>query len=132
MDLAGVQDLWPAVLETISEQSGLLGAVLGGAVPVELHGEELVVAFDEANAFMRKKAEDRPNREALAEAIRSITGMRARVTFDLRDLSEVVPEIGAAAQPLGEDELLDRLKSAFDAEEDPLPTPGDTPTPTET
>jgi len=131
MDLAGVKDLWPAVLETISEQSGLLGAVLGGAVPVELHGEELVVAFDESNAFMRKKAEDRPNREALAEAIRSITGMRARVTFDLRDLSEVVPEIGAAAQPLGEDELLDRLKSAFDAEEI-VPDPSPDPTPTET
>ncbi|MTD44511.1 DNA polymerase III subunit gamma/tau [Conexibacter sp. W3-3-2] len=121
MDLDGVKDLWPAVLETISEQSGLLGAVLGGAVPVELHGEELVVAFDEGNAFMRKKAEDKPNRDALVEAIRSITGMRARVTFDLRDLSEVVPEIGAAAQPIGEDELLARLKSAFDAEEEPAP-----------
>ncbi|PTL58262.1 DNA polymerase III subunit gamma/tau [Paraconexibacter algicola] len=121
IDLDGVKDLWPAVLETISEQSGLLGAVLGGAVPVELHGEELVVAFDEGNAFMRKKAEDKPNRDALVEAIRSITGMRARVTFDLRDLSEVVPEIGAAAQPIGEDELLARLKSAFDAEEEPAP-----------
>jgi len=117
MDLAGVRDLWPAVLETVGEQSSLLGAVLAGAVPVELHGEELVVAFDDSNGFMRRKAEDKSNKDALVEAIRSITGMRARVSFDLRDLTEVVPGIAAAAQPLGEDELLHRLKTAFDAEE---------------
>ncbi len=133
MDLDGVRDLWPAVLETVGEQSGLLGAVLAGAVPVELHGEELVVAFDQSNAFMRRKAEDRTNRDALVEAIRAITGMRARVSFDLRDLSDVVPEIAAAAQPLGEDELLNRLKTAFDAEEilpEESPDPEPQPTPT--
>ncbi|WP_372789980.1 DNA polymerase III subunit gamma/tau [Paraconexibacter sp.] len=133
MDLAGVRDLWPAVLETVGEQSGLLGAVLAGAVPVELHGEELIVAFDQSNAFMRRKAEDRTNRDALVDAIRSITGMRARVTFDLRDLSDVVPEIAAAAQPIGEDELLHRLKTAFDAEEIlPEETSGTEPEPTPT
>jgi len=131
MDLDGVRDLWPAVLDAIREQNSMLGAALAGAVPVELHGEELVVAFDQSNSFMRKKAEDRANRDVLVDAIRTMTGMRTRVSFDLRDLTEIVPEIAAAAQPLGEDELLYRLKTAFDAEEvlpDAEPattTPGD-------
>jgi DNA polymerase-3 subunit gamma/tau len=131
MDLDGVRDLWPAVLDAIREQNSMLGAALAGAVPVELRGEELIVAFDQSNAFMRKKAEDRANRDVLVDAIRTMTGMRTRVAFDLRDLSDIVPEMAAAAQPLGEDELLYRLKTAFDAEEvlpDAEPattTPGD-------
>ena len=113
-----LRELWPAVLTSIREQTPMLGAVLAEALPVEVRGsEDIVVAFAPEKDFLRRKAEDRPNRDALVEAVRAMTGMKVKITFDLRDLSEVDPVRAEAERPLTEDELVARLKTTFDAEE---------------
>jgi len=94
----------------------MLAALLDGAQPVTLVGDELTVAFPESRAFLKRKAEDRPNREALAAAIRAVSGHQARLAYELR------PDEGDAPAPppkLSDDELVARFLAEFDAEELP-------------
>jgi DNA polymerase-3 subunit gamma/tau len=114
LDLATVAELWPAVLETISSDSHLLAHVLRSARPIGVDGGTVTLGFPEI--FLKRKAEDPSNREALAVALRSITGMPLRPAFELCS-SEDVAAPGAAV--LSEDELLARFMAEFDAEELP-------------
>jgi DNA polymerase-3 subunit gamma/tau len=113
VDLGLIQDVWPAVLDAVREQSGLLGACLADALPCELDGPELVIGFPESGAFHRRQAEDPGNRGILAEAIRAIAGIEPRLRFEVRDL----PDAPAAQPPPTEEEWLARFKAEFDAEE---------------
>ena len=115
-DLEALRALWPAVLDTVREGNSMLAALLDGAQPVTLVGDELTVAFPESRAFLKRKAEDRPNREALAAAIRAVSGHQARLAYELR------PDEGDAPEPppkLSDDELVARFLAEFDAEELP-------------
>ena len=115
-DLDALRALWPAVLDTVRERNSMLAALLDGAQPVTLVGDELTVAFPESRAFLKRKAEDRPNREALAAAIRAVSGHEARLVYELR------PDEGDAPAPppkLSDDELVARFLAEFDAEELP-------------
>jgi hypothetical protein len=115
LDIDGFRALWPAVLDSIREVNGLLCACLSNARPVALEGATLTIAFDQREGFQRKKADAPANRQIIIDAVRSITGITPKVVFDLRDLA--AEEATGAAAPPTEDELLDRLKAEFDAEE---------------
>jgi DNA polymerase-3 subunit gamma/tau len=104
--------LWPAVLEAVRVGNKMLGAVIADAVPVELTDRRLVLAFPEDSAFLRRKADDQPNRQAVADAVRAVTGRTLRLAYDLRELSDQ-----EAPAPLTEEEWVARLKAEFDAEE---------------
>ncbi len=110
VDLERVKGLWGAVGDAIAEQNAMVAALLAEAVPVALEGDRLTVSFPEAAAFSRKKAE--ANRDLLLTALRSLTGRGLTVTFELT---------GGRARPgpatLGAEELLERLKRDFGAEE---------------
>jgi DNA polymerase-3 subunit gamma/tau len=105
------------VLDTLREDNQLLAVCLSDARPVSLEGRDLAIAFSESDAFMRRKAEDSANRTALAEAIRALTGLQARLTFELRDPAAIPPAPGAEPHPASEDEWIARIKAEFDAEE---------------
>ncbi len=113
IDLDALCDVWPAVLDAVKEKNDLLAAVLAGARPCELEGDELVVAFGPEQSFLRRKAEDSTNRQLVAEAIRTLTGRPLKVAYDLRDDGVAV----ATAAEISEDELVERLKREFEAEE---------------
>jgi DNA polymerase-3 subunit gamma/tau len=116
LDLAGLLDLWPAVLESLAESNQVLALCLHDARPVALSADDLTVAFDAGAAFMRRKAEDPRNRAALAETIRALTGLRVRLAFELRE--GLTAQDGATTGPAPtEDELIARFKAEFDAEE---------------
>ncbi len=122
IDLDGFRALWPAVLDAVRADNQLLGAVLSEARPVELRGGELVVAFDDAQGFNRRKADGRANRTALEDAIRALSGAGVRVCFELRPLDGPAEE-----RPPSEEELVARFVAEFDAEEivtDPDPEGG--------
>jgi DNA polymerase-3 subunit gamma/tau len=104
--------LWPDVLDTIRASNAMLGAVVDVALPVELAGDRLVLAFGEDAAFQRKKAEERATRSALGEAVRAVTGHALTFAYELREGDHSPPP-----QQLSEDELVARLKDEFDAEE---------------
>jgi DNA polymerase-3 subunit gamma/tau len=119
-DLDAVRTLWPAVLDAVRADNGLLAACLAEAHPVEVRGSEVIVAFAEHDTFNRKMADGREHRAAVDDALRGLAGSALRVVFELRELEE-----RSEAKPPSEDELVARFKTEFDAEEivpdDPQP-----------
>jgi DNA polymerase III subunit gamma/tau len=109
-ELGSVVELWPAVMETIRTQNDLLAAALEQGRPSP-GGDGVVVAFPASAAFFKRQAEKEERRTALAQAIREVTGQRIAVTYELRD--DVVPE----SRALSAEELVERFKEEFDAEE---------------
>ncbi|MGH2762813.1 MAG: DNA polymerase III subunit gamma/tau [Thermoleophilaceae bacterium] len=110
LDLEQLQAIWPAVAQAVSEENTMLGAALGAARPVALAGERLTVAFPADAAFVKKKAE--ANRELVARALRGLTGQGLSVAYELRE------DAASDAPPLlGEEELIERLRAEFAAEE---------------
>jgi DNA polymerase-3 subunit gamma/tau len=112
LTLKALVELWPAVLETVRAGNAMLGAVVEDARPVELVGNRLVLAFAEDAAFLRRKAEDRANRTALADAVSRVTGASLSLDYELRER-----EAPVKAPPLTEEELVRHLKDEFDAEQ---------------
>jgi len=120
IDLERVRSLWPSVAEAVGEQNAMVGALMSQAVPSALEDDRLTITFPLDAAFLKRKAE--ANRELLLGALRSFTGRGLAVAFELSD--QVVQE--RAPRTLGEEELLQRLKRDFGAEEvfdDPVPDP---------
>jgi DNA polymerase III subunit gamma/tau len=110
IDLEQLQTVWPAVAEAVSEQNGMLGAALGAARPVALDAGRLTVAFPTDAAFVKKKAE--ANRDLVQRALRGLTGQSVTVAYELRD--DMAP---GGPVLLGEEELIERLRAEFAAEE---------------
>jgi DNA polymerase-3 subunit gamma/tau len=115
LDLDSMRALWPAVIETIRADNALLAALLEGARPVAVAGDELRLAFPESAAFLKRKAEGVPNRQAVGRALQSVAGRSLRLAFELRADDEAGPDPAASA--LSGDELVARLVEEFDAEE---------------
>ena len=117
LDLEKLNRLWPAVLDQVSQSgSAMLSALFEGTRPVALDSEESVlrVGFPSTATFNKRKAEAVEQRERFAEALGSIVGEHLRPVYVLLD-GEAQP--AGAEEALDEDELLERLKSEFDAEE---------------
>jgi hypothetical protein len=108
--LGRLQELWPAVAEAVRERSGMMGALLAEAKPIRIEGERLTVAFPIDATFAKKKAE--ANRELVAGAVRGLIGQGLTVAYELS--GEAAP---AAVTALSEEELLERLRTEFGAEE---------------
>jgi DNA polymerase-3 subunit gamma/tau len=110
VDLDHLQAIWPAVAEAVTEENGMVGAALGAARPMALESERVTVAFPPDAAFVKKKAE--ANRELVQRALRGLTGHSLAVTYELRE--DALP---AGPALLGEEELIERLRAEFAAEE---------------
>jgi DNA polymerase-3 subunit gamma/tau len=111
--LDAIRSLWPAVLDALRADKGALAASLSEAQPVELRGKQLVVAFDQDDGFNRRMADHPGDRTAVEEALRHLAGADLKIAYEHRDLGNDDHE----PQPPSEDELVDRFKDAFDAEE---------------
>jgi DNA polymerase-3 subunit gamma/tau len=118
VDLERLSGLWPAVLDQVRESgSELLSTVFAAARPVAVDVERAVleVGFPASAAFNKRKAEAQEARERLAEAVGTIVGERLRPVYVLLEGKD---ETGAGAEPsLSEEELIELLRSEFDAEE---------------
>ena len=110
-----LQRLWPAVLERVCEGEGgeMLAALLADARPVALEEDVLVLAYPASASFSKRKIEDRANGQRLGRALELVAGRRYGVRIELSD--DEAPTEDAAA--LTEDELIERFKSTFDAED---------------
>ena len=88
----------------------MLGAALGGP-PGSPRRERLTVAFPEDAAFVRKKAE--ANRELVQRARSEVFGgRRLAIVYELR--GDVAADTAAT---LADEELIERLRAEFAAEE---------------
>jgi DNA polymerase-3 subunit gamma/tau len=110
-DLEHLARIWPAVADAVREQNELVAAGLDAARPTALEDGRLTIEFPAGASFAKKKAE--LNRELVVTALRSLSGYGLAVAFELGD------EADEAAGPatLGADELAERLKRDFAAEE---------------
>jgi DNA polymerase-3 subunit gamma/tau len=119
--LDAIRSVWPAVLDSLRADKGALAASLSEAQPVELRGKQLIVAFAQDDGFNRRMADHPGDRSAVEEALRHLAGADLKIVYEQRDLGDDDHE----PQPPSEDELVNRFKDAFDAEEivpdDPQP-----------
>jgi DNA polymerase-3 subunit gamma/tau len=116
-DLAPLLAWWPAVVDLVRTDNALLGACIEEAQPVDVKGEDLVVAFSAAMPFHKKKAETPDNRAAVTAALHDVTGRRWRVSYELQE--GIGPREDDGSAPLSEEEWLQRFIDEFDAEELP-------------
>jgi len=110
VELDQIVALWPAVSEAVAEQNGMLSAALSAATPTALDADRLTVAFPADAAFVKKKAEQ--GRDLVATAVRGITGQSLTLAFELSEAAAP-----AAAATLDHDQLIERLRAEFGAEE---------------
>jgi DNA polymerase III subunit gamma/tau len=116
IDLERVLRVWPAVIDQVRQSgSAMLSALFEGARPVAVDSEEAIVriGFPSGSTFNKRKAEAAEHRERFTEALRAIIGERLRPVYVLLDGESA----GPVDEQLDEDELLERIKSEFDAEE---------------
>jgi DNA polymerase-3 subunit gamma/tau len=112
VDVARIRDLWPAAVEAVDAENGMVAALLATATPVELDGERLKLAFAPDATFGKKKCED--NRHLLQTALRALTGNAFQIECECRELTQ---DEGPAPVTLSHDELVERLKEQFGATE---------------
>jgi DNA polymerase-3 subunit gamma/tau len=119
LGLDELQRVWPEVLQKLAEKAPALVATFEGARPVGIGEEGLQIGFPADRTFNKKKAESPDRREAVAAAFEAVTGKAMRPNYvlldDGADDAGGADEVEAAA--VDEEELLERLKSEFDAEE---------------
>jgi hypothetical protein len=113
-------ELWPAVVELVGAGHALCGAVITGAVPVSVSGEDLTVGFPTTAAFLKRQAEDPDNRAMVTEALRELTGGRWRLSYELREELDDAEGSGSDSDTYSEEEWVARFKAELDAEEIPI------------
>jgi hypothetical protein len=116
--VVGIETLWPAVLERVRDGEGgeMLAALLADARPAGLENDVLVLMYPQSASFSKRKIEDAANGERLVQALKLVAGRPLGVRIELRDLE--------ADEDAGEEDMIERIKSTFDAEdlsEDPAP-----------
>jgi DNA polymerase III subunit gamma/tau len=122
LDLGKLKQVWPAVLDQLATAAPALAAFFEEAKPVGFEGEVVEVSFPAGATFNKRKAETAENRERVAESLATVTGRALKPTYVLLDGESEEPAESQAPAPqadeeLSEEELLERLKSEFDAEE---------------
>jgi DNA polymerase-3 subunit gamma/tau len=122
-DLVQVQRIWPAVLDKLAEKAPALAATFEGARPIAFVGDDLTIGFPPDQPFNKRKAESPDRRQALIDAFDAVTGGPIAPQYVLLEEDEAAaaappPDTPApGSEEINEDELLERLKSEFDAEE---------------
>jgi DNA polymerase III subunit gamma/tau len=120
IDLDRIVAVWPAVLDHVRESgSDLLSTVFQAARPISVDADRSVleVGFPASAAFNKRKAEAQENRDRLAESVRTIAGESLRPVYVVLDGDEGREDANGAESELSEDELVERLKAEFHAEE---------------
>ena len=115
--LESLTQAWPAVVDFVNQANAMLAAALKAAQPVSLSGETLTLAFPAGGAFLKRKAEQDDYRRATADALRSITGARVRLQYELREESAPAPVPVTPDTDGDGEEIVRRFVEEFDAEE---------------
>jgi hypothetical protein len=115
LELPIVVASWQAVVELVRADNAMLAALLADARPTAVSERELTVAFPGGAAFLKRKAEQDDYRRAASEALRTVTGHRLALRYELREAEEEVQQDDGSV--LSGEELVKRFMEEFDAEE---------------
>jgi DNA polymerase III subunit gamma/tau len=117
LSLEEIQRIWPAVLQKLAETAPALAATFEGARPVAFGDDGLQIGFPATMTFNKRKADSPERREAVAAAFEAVAGEALRPAYVLLE-GEAAPDTPPpGGGEVDEGELLERLKSEFDAEE---------------
>jgi DNA polymerase-3 subunit gamma/tau len=117
LELDAAISSWPAVLDLVNGQNSMLATALAAARPVAVGEGELTLAFPGGASFLKRKAEQDEHRRVAAEALKTVTGHRVALRYELREDEEESEPAGEPA--LSGEELVRRFLDEFDAEEIP-------------
>jgi DNA polymerase III subunit gamma/tau len=122
LSLEKLHGYWPAVLDQLSKTAPALAAFFEEAKPVghDAEGKTVEISFPASATFNKRKAETPEQRERVAEALDTITGQTLKPVYVLAEGGDEKPEPSEGAGKSGkmdDEQLLERLKSEFDAEE---------------
>jgi hypothetical protein len=110
-----LQEAWRrTILPAVSERSIPIGSALAEARPASLAGDTLTLEFPQTAAFHLQLAEDSKNAALLRDALYEVTGRKLAVIFELGETEDAVDE---DAVPASEEDVLELMKSTFDARE---------------
>jgi len=113
LELDDATACWPAVVDLVRGENAMLAALLSDARPVAVKERELTLAFPGGAAFLKRKAEQEDYRRVAGEALKTVTGRRLVLRYELSDEEEK-----QAGEPvLSGEELVRRFVEEFDAEE---------------
>jgi DNA polymerase-3 subunit gamma/tau len=115
LELEAAVSSWPAVIDLVRTDNQLLATALEAAHPVAVDEREVTIAFPVGASFNKRKAEQDDYRRVAAEALRTVTGHRLGLRYELREGN------GGEEQSdvLSGEELARRLMEEFAAEEIP-------------
>jgi DNA polymerase III gamma/tau subunit len=115
VDLEQLQEAWRrTILPAVEQRSIPIGKTLAEAHPASLAGDTLTLEFPQTASFHMKLAEDPKNAAMLRDALYEVTGRKLAVAFELGELSDA-PR--ASDGPASEEDVLELMKSTFDARE---------------
>jgi DNA polymerase-3 subunit gamma/tau len=116
LELEQLQEAWRrSVLPAVEERSIPAGAMLAEARPAKLEGDTLTLEFPPKAAFHREQAEEPKNAGLLGEALYEVTGRRLSVVF--AEGVDEEPRSKEPERPATEEEIVELVKSTFDAQE---------------
>ena len=115
VELEQLQEAWRrTILPAVEQRSIPIGQTLGEAHPAALAGDTLTLEFPPTAAFHLSIAEDPKNLAMLREALYEVTGRKLSVEFELGEAVHASEEDEA---PTSEADVLELMKSTFDARE---------------
>jgi len=121
MDMERVTQLWPAVVEHVRDSGAeMLSTLFDGARPLAVENEKSVlrIGFPSSAKFNKRKAEAQANVERISESVKAVIGERLRPVYELVDGDEEPgPAAGSGATAMAEEEIIELLKTKFDASE---------------
>jgi DNA polymerase-3 subunit gamma/tau len=124
VNLEQLRRIWPSIMDQLAKTAPALAAFFEQARPVGFDdaGSVVEIAFPAGATFNKRKAEAPDQRERVAEALKAVTGETLTPTYVILEAEEPAPAPAPEApapkdDELDEEELLERLKSEFDAEE---------------
>jgi DNA polymerase III subunit gamma/tau len=115
VELEQLQEAWRrSILPAVEQRSIPIGKTLAEAHPSSLAGDTLTVEFPTTAEFHRRLAEDPKNVALLRDALYEVTGRKLAVEFELGEASDAT---GEEDRPTTEADVLELMKSTFDARE---------------
>jgi len=115
VELEQLQEAWRrTILPAVEQRSIPIGKTLAEAHPAALADDTLTLEFPQTAAFHLKLAEDPKNSAMLREALYEVTGRKLAVAFELGEGGHEKDDEDA---PSSEDDVLELMKSTFDARE---------------
>jgi hypothetical protein len=115
VELEQLQEAWRrTILPAVEQRSIPIGKTLAEAHPAALAGDTLTLEFPQTASFHLKLAEDPKNSAMLREALYEVTGRKLAVEFELGESGQAGDE---DESPASEDDVLELMKSTFDARE---------------